>query len=187
LFLTLLVIAIAACNEKKQPPLSGHSLLADSSDQVMWGAKFNLTDKGLQRAELNADTAYFFNDNTRIELERVFATFFTTAGAKDAVLTSNSGTYSTRTGSMIARKNVVVVSEDGRRLTTEELAYDQSRNEIASDSAFVLTEPDRRSEGVGFRSDPNLNNIRVLKGASGSATQVPAKTAPRPAPVPPPR
>jgi len=173
------VAALCACNSKKQPPAAGHSVLADSADQVMWGAKFNLTDKGLQRAELNADTAFFFNDNTRIELAPVHTNFFTATGARDAVLTSSRGTYNSRTGSMIARKNVVVVSEDGRRLTTQELSYDQTRNEIASDSAFVLTEPNRRLEGIGFRSDPNLNNIRILRGASGYAGQV---SAPPPSP-----
>ena len=64
--------------------------LADSADQVMYGARFNLTDKGLQRAQLDADTAYFFDDNTRIELEPVHTTFFTATGAKDAVLTSSA-------------------------------------------------------------------------------------------------
>lgn len=147
-------------------------MLADSADQVMWGARFNLTDRGLQRAELFADTAFFFNDNTRVELENVHTTFYTTAGAKDAVLTSRFGTYTSRNGGMVARKNVIVVSEDGKRLTTEQLAYDQMKNEISSDSAFVLTEPNRQLEGVGFRSDPGLNNVRVLHGARGFANQV---------------
>ena len=167
-----IAIALLGCNSKKQPPVSAHSVLADSADQIMWGARFNLTDRGLQRAELFADTAFFFNDNTRVELENVRTTFYTTAGAKDAVLTSQRGTYTSRNGGMVARKHVLVVSEDGRRLTTQELKYDQTKNEISSDSAFVLTEPNRRLEGIGFVSDPNLNNVRVLRGASGFANQV---------------
>ena len=83
---------------------------------------------------------------------------------------------------MVARKHVIVISEDGRRLTTEELMYDQTANEISSDSAFVMTEPDRELRGIGFRSDPSLNNVRVLKGASGFANQL----HPQPAvPLPP--
>jgi LPS export ABC transporter protein LptC len=177
------VFLSAACSNKKQPPVSGHSVLADSADQIMWGARFNLTDRGLQRAELFADTAFFFNDNTRVELENVRTTFYTTAGAKDAVLTSQYGTYTTRNGGMVARKNVVVVSEDGRRLTSQELKYDQTKNEISSDSAFVLTEPNRQLEGIGFVSDPNLNNIRVLRGASGFANQVKTPVAPTAPPI----
>jgi LPS export ABC transporter protein LptC len=185
------MIGAGACSsDKKQPPVATHSPLADSADQVMYGARFYLTDEGLSRAQLHADTAYFFEDNTRMELENVNTTFFTKTGAKDAVLTSRHGTYNSRTSNMIARKNVVVVSEDGRRLTTPELIYNQQQNEISSDSAFVMTEPNRRLEGIGFRSDPNMQNIRILKGASGFArgvTTQPAASSTSPAPAVPQR
>lgn len=184
--IALVSVLATACTTKKQPPVATHSPLADSADQVMYGARFNLTDKGLERAQLEADTAYFFEDNTRIELEKVHTTFYTANGAKDAVLTSKRGTYNSRTTNMVARKDVVVVSEDGRRLTTPELIYNQQINQISSDSPFVMTEPGRRLEGIGFRSDPNMNNIKVLKGASGVAgntsvgpqTATPARPAP---------
>ena len=180
LFVTLV---LPACTEKKALPTARGSALADSADQVMFGVKFTLTNKGVWRADLIADNAYFFDDNTRIELEKVHTTFYNAAGIKDAVLTSERGTYTNRLGNMLARKNVVVVSEDGRRLTTSELLYSTGRNEISSDSAFVLTEPNRRLEGVGFRSDPNMTNIRILKGASGVVRDI--STSPSPAPAPP--
>jgi LPS export ABC transporter protein LptC len=194
----LFVLIASACDSKTEPPVATHSPLADSADQVIYGMTTNVSDKGLSRAQLKADSAYFFEDNTRVELENVHTTFFTAMGARDAVLTSRRGTYNTRTGNMIARTNVVVVSEDGRRLTTAELIFNPQRNEIASDSAFVMTEPNRRLEGIGFRSDPNMNNIQILKGASGFAkgvstqappttTQPAATSTPRaPTPAPPP-
>lgn len=179
-FLLLSIVAVAACSQKKQPPTASHSPLADSADQVMYGAWFNLTDNGLARARMDADTLYFFDDNTRIEAENPHVTFFTATGAKDAVLTALHGTSNTRTNNMIARRNVVVVSEDGRRLTTQELIYNQQKNQISSDSAFVMTEPNRRLEGIGFRSDPNMKNIQILKGASGFARGVSTDIAPAP-------
>jgi LPS export ABC transporter protein LptC len=166
------IVASVACTEKTAPPVVRKSALADSADQVMYGAHFNLTDAGLSRAELLADTAYFFDDNTRIELRKVETTFYTTSGARDAYLTSKRGTYNNRTSLMIARGDVVVITEEGRRLTTPELRYNQQSNEIASDSAFVLTEPGRRLEGVGFRSDPNMQNIQILRTKSGSTGAV---------------
>jgi LPS export ABC transporter protein LptC len=162
-----IVVALVACTSKKQPPVANHSPLADSADQVMYNSRFVLADLGINRAQMHSDTAYFFDDNTRMEFENPVVTFFTATGAKDATLTSRHGTYNNRTSNMIARKNVVVVSEDGRRLTTEELIYNQQRNEISSDSAFLLTEPNRQVSGIGFRSDPNMKNILILKGASG--------------------
>jgi lipopolysaccharide export system protein LptC len=183
----LAAAATTACTSKKQPPVATHSPLADSADQIMYGARFKMTDQGLARAEMQSDTLYFFDDNTRIEAENPHITFFTAEGAKDAVLTARHGTSNTRTNNMVARKNVVVVSEDGRKLTTEELIYNQQRNEISSDSAFVLTEPNRRLEGIGFRSDPNMKNIKILKGASGFArgvTTEPAAASTTPPAVP---
>ena len=162
------IVFATACDNRTAPPIVRGASLADSADQIMYGAHFNLTDKGLSRAELLSDTAYFFEDNTRVELRKVDATFYTTTGARDAYLTSKRGTYRSRTGSMVARGNVVVITEEGRRLTTPELKFDQAMNEISSDSAFVLTEPGRRLEGVGFRSDPNMQNVRILKTKSGS-------------------
>lgn len=165
----------AACTNTSDVAVSARATLADSADQTMYGARSLLTDRGLMRAELLADTAYFFDDNTRIEMRRVHTTFYASNGAKNAVLTSIEGTYNTRSGRMEARGDVVVVSEDGRRLSSPQLRFDQARNEISSDSAFVLTEPGRRLEGVGFISDPDMNNIRVLKGTKGTtgAFQIP--------------
>jgi LPS export ABC transporter protein LptC len=171
--ITFIGAAVIGCDNKSQPPVVGHINRADSADQVMFKAHFNLTDNGLSRAELLADSALFFDDNTRVELSNVSTTFFTITGARDAYLTSKRGTYMSRLGNMVARDSVVVVTEEGRRLETPELKYDQTQNQISSDSAFVLTEPGRRLEGIGFRSDPNMQNVQILKtkrGSTGSVT-----------------
>jgi hypothetical protein len=73
---------------------------------------------------------------------------------------------------MVARDSVIVVTEEGRRLVTPELKYDQALNQISSDSAFVLTEPGRSLSGIGFRSDPNMQNVRILKTKSGTTGSV---------------
>ena len=164
----LFALAIAAaCRDAKEPPVAALGPMADSADQIMFGVNTLLTERGLLRAELRADSAFFFDENTRVELRNVRTTFYTNTGAKSAVLTSKAGTYNTRLARTEARHNVVVVSEHGRRLTTEQLRYDQGKNEISSDSAFVLTEPNRRLEGVGFVSDPEMQKMRVLKQAKG--------------------
>jgi LPS export ABC transporter protein LptC len=165
-------VMLIGCDDKAQPPIVGRASLADSADQVMYNARFNLTDAGLSRAELTADSAFFFDENTRVELRNVATTFFTTTGARDAYLTSKRGTYNSRRGDMVARDSVIVVTEEGRRLVTPELKYDQSLNQISSDSSFVLTEPGRSIAGIGFRSDPNMQNVRILKTKSGTTGAV---------------
>jgi LPS export ABC transporter protein LptC len=144
--------------------------MADSADQVMFHAKSVLTDRGVMKAELYADTGYFFDDNTRIEMRVLTTDFFTATGARNAVLTSREGTYNSRTGNMEARGSVVVVTEDKRTLTTSVLRYAQARDEITSDSPFVLIDSARRQmTGVGFVSDPNMNRMRCLRACAATA------------------
>ncbi len=183
------VISLAACEKKGiQPTAQGKSSLRDTSDQTMYGIVTYLTDRGLMRAELKADTGYFFDDNSRIELRNVRVTFYTQTGQKNGVLTSKEGTYNTRLAQTEARKNVIVISEDGKRLTTEQLKFQQTANLISSDSAFVLTETTRTVKGVGFTSDPNLSNIKILKNPNVTTPvnlSDPAGTPARPLPAPP--
>ena len=169
----LAIVLVSACNrQSRQPPVAKHSRLADSADQIMFGAKFNMTDNGVARALLYGDTAFFFDANTRVELENVHTTFFATTGAKSGILTSQHGTYHTQSGLMTARGNVVVKSEDGRELRSQEVNFDQTHNQIFTDSAFVETDSGHSMAGVGFRADPDLKNVHVLKLKSGTAAIV---------------
>ena len=162
------LLSAAGCGTAKPPPVAPPNPLADSADQVMFGVRTFITDQGLLRAQLRADTGYFFDGNSRIEVRNERTVFFTNTGQPSAVLTSQEGTYSTTRSIMEARKNVVVVSTDGKRLETSQLSFNQVTNLISSDSAFVLTEPERRVEGVGFTSDPSLNNFKILKLKQGA-------------------
>ena len=185
------VLALSiGCSSGKQPPVAVRNPLADSADQVLYHTKSVLTDGGVMKAEVYGDTAYVFDDNTRVEMRGVRTVFFTVTGAKNAVLTSHQGTYNTRTNNMEARGDVVVVSEDGRRLTTPVLRYSQSRNEISSDTSFTLTDSNstRQMIGIGFTSDPDMNNMKCFRACSGYAGTVtlpggPGDTARAGAPV----
>jgi LPS export ABC transporter protein LptC len=180
------------CSNGKQPPLAVQNPLADSADQVLYHTKSILTDAGVMKAEVYGDTAYVFDDNTRVEMQGVRTIFFTVTGERNAVLTSREGTYNTRTNNMEARDDVVVVSVDGRRLTTPVLKYSQARNEISSDTSFSLTDSNatRTMIGIGFTSDPDMNNMRCLRACSGAAGVVtlPSGSADttRASPAPPP-
>lgn len=171
--LSLALTTAIACRETTTQATRAPATTADSADQTMFGVQFFVTDAGLRRAEVKADTAYMFEENTRTELRAVKATFFQTAGDKDSDLTSKQGTYNSRLGSMEARGDVVVNSVAGRKLTTPHLRFDPTRNEISSDSTFELRERNGRIlRGVGFISDPDLNAVRVLKGFQSSGNKV---------------
>ena len=167
-------LALAAACQKAAPPKTADSArsIDPLADQVVFGSRTVVTDRGLMRAEVFSDTSLFYDDNTRMEMRVVRALFFNSSGARDAVLTSRRGRYLTRDGVLEARGNVVITSADGRTLTSAMVRFDQRVNQIASDSAFVLTEGDREVAGIGFVSDPDMNNIRILRGSRAKAGAV---------------
>ena len=165
-----LVALVLGCKPSDAVAVKKIVTAADSADQVMFHVRSLITHDGAIRAELFADTALFFDENTRIEMRGVKTHFHNREGEQNTVLTSREGTYNTRLSRMEARKDVDVVARDGRRLQTIQLRYDQAGNTIAGDSAFTMTQPGgRRLEGVGFISDPDMRNVQVLKATQGSA------------------
>ena len=171
---TIAIVAIAGCKNKgAAPPVRGvASSLADSAEQVMFNIHFLLTDKGVQRGELFADTAYIFDENTRFDLRKVRSTFNTATGAKDGVMSADRGKYNIRQQILEGFGNVVIVTNDGKRLTTPQLRYMQGINEVSSDTSFTLVQPGKTLSGVGFKSDPQLTHFSIKKGAKGTGSFV---------------
>lgn len=171
------VAFLAACDDAQSPPVASGALLPDSAEQMAFGIDFFLTDGGVRRAKIHADTLLVYEDGTREELFKVTGTFFTATGAQDAVMNAARGSHNNRLGTMEARGNVVIVSSKGEQLESPQLRYDPSRNEISSDSAFTLTQGERVTRGVGFVSNPDMSNMRILRAAqvTGSAVRIPKR------------
>lgn len=162
--------ATACADGSGTAPRPADTVLPDSAEQVAFGITVRLTQNAVAKGELKADKSYSYDNLSRLELERVFVTFYNGLGEEDGNLTSKEGTYNQRLNRLEARGDVVVVREDGRRLETQQLVYDELRNQIFSDSAFVLNEPPKRQiTGIGFESDPQLTKFRVIKQFKGVA------------------
>jgi LPS export ABC transporter protein LptC len=179
LLVLLGALLAGACRDKNTPTLAARtSALPDSADQVMFGLRQALTTDGVRRGELRADTAFFYDQNQRIELRKVDAVFFTADGVKNATMKALQGTYDVRTQKLDGRGDVVLTSEDGRKLSSPHLVFERSFNQVSSDTTFTFTAPGRTMSGVGFRSDPQLRNVQILRGAGGQ-TVLPAGGLPR--------
>lgn len=166
-----LMVAATACKRQgSPPPVKSGNAMADSAEQVMLGVRMLIADRGVQRGELFADTAYVFDDQTRFELRKVRTTFNTSTGTKDGVLSADRGQYNLREQKLEGYGNVVIVTTEGKRLTSPHMKYLQAVNEVSSDSAFTLVEPGRSLSGIGFRADPQLTRVTVLRGGSGRGT-----------------
>ena len=164
--------AVAACGQPKHDAVAAVEAAADTADQLLIGMTHFITQDGVRKAFLEADSAFIYETAGRADLKKVRVTFFGLAGDTSSVVTSRKGTYDTRNGRMEAIDDVVVLLSNGGRLTTSVLRYDQAKNEVSTDQHYVYVAPDRNLEGQGFVTDPALSTFRTTRprGSAGSVT-----------------
>jgi LPS export ABC transporter protein LptC len=168
-----LLALLAACGGKpKVDAVAQAEAAADTADQLMIGLTQYITENGVRKAYLEADTAFLYENAGRADLRKVKVTFFGPAGDTSSVVTGKVGFYDWRTGKMETREDVVVLLSNGGRLTTSVLRYDQTKNEVSTDQHYVYVAPDQNMQGDGFVTDPALSQFRTQrpKGRAGSIT-----------------
>ncbi|MDZ4865141.1 MAG: LPS export ABC transporter periplasmic protein LptC [Gemmatimonadota bacterium] len=157
---------LPACREDAVRPTMTVTA-ADSADQVLEGMEHLITNDGVRRTKVVADTAYLYEATQLARLKVVKSTFFNTSGIETSTITADSGTYQMRDGSMSAWGHVVAVTPDGRTLRSAELRYDARTQKISSDKPFIYDKADQHLEGNGFVSDPDFRNVVTRQPRGG--------------------
>jgi LPS export ABC transporter protein LptC len=172
----LSAVAVLACEDTGVKPTTTVQA-ADSADQVLEGFSHYVTNEGVLRSRVEADTAFFYERTQVTQLRNVKVVFFDFKGAESSTLTSRRGIYRWQDGSMEAIGNVVVVSPDGRRLATEMLRYDNATNLISTDRHFTFDRGEEHLEGNSFRSDPDFRNVVTdrPRGVTGDGMLLPGQ------------
>jgi LPS export ABC transporter protein LptC len=149
----------------------------DSADQVLEGFSHYVTNEGILRSRVEADTAFFYEPTQITELHKIKVVFFDIKGAESSTLTAKRGIYRWQDGSMEASGDVVVVSPDGRRLATQVLRYENATNLIITDQHFTFDRGEEHLEGNSFRSDPDFKNVVTdrPRGVTGDGMLLPGQ------------
>ena len=74
----------------------------DSADQVLEGFSHYVTNEGVRRSRVEADTAFYYEPTQMTELHKIKVVFFDMKGAEGSTLTAQRGTYRWQDGSMEA-------------------------------------------------------------------------------------
>src|SRR5437667_12703879 len=98
------LLLILAC--KSGTPVTATQAVLDSADQVLLGMSHYVTESGVLRARVRADTAYFFSNSQRAELRNVHVTFYDLTGRSTSTLRSTEGPHHGRRGGMEAHGDV---------------------------------------------------------------------------------
>ena len=176
----LLAAALAGCEDTGARPTTTLQAV-DSADQVLEGFSHYVTNQGVRRSRVEADTAFFYESTQITELRNVKVTFYDLKGEESSTLTGKRGTYRWQNGSMEAVGNVLVVSPDGRRLRTETLRYDNAGNTISTDQHFTFDRGTEHLEGNSFKSDPDFRNVVTdrPRGVAGDGLLLPGQEGSR--------
>jgi LPS export ABC transporter protein LptC len=170
IFVAASLMLAAACRDTNQPPVAAGPGVADSADQIFLGMKTVLTTKGVQRADLTADTAYVLDDQTRFDLRNPHLIFTTETGAPQGTMDAERGVYSTRTQTLEGWGNVLVKMVDGRTLKSPHVVYNQVNHTVSSDTTYTITRGRDVQSGIGFTADQSFFPFTCLKACKGSTT-----------------
>ncbi len=135
-------------------------------DQESWNTEIILTKDGQKKATIIAGHFTKNNDESVVVLdESVDIDFFDEEQSHISHLKSLRARVNERTNDLIAEGNVVVVSDSGVTLFTEELRWDHKRERILSKVFITLVSGYDTLTGIGFESDSDLKNWIIEKPA----------------------
>jgi len=178
-FAACLLAAVSCEDPGARPTTTVQS--SDSADQVLEGFSHYVTKDGVRRSQVQADTAYFYENTQVTELRKIRVIFYDLDGQESSTLTAKRGTYRWQDGSMEAIGSVVVVAPDGRKLSTESLEYDSGTNTISTNVHFTFDRGTEHLEGNSFKSDPDFKNVVTdrPRGTAGNGMLLPGQESPK--------
>ena len=158
-----IIFFFIACSEK-----SNHNQLGkgeDYPDQESWGVTIILTDSSIERARVQSGHLEKYNEAQYIMLDQlVKVDFFDKNQNHIAILNSAKAEVNQKTNNMKAMGGVVAISDSGITLYTDTLFWDAKKEQMHSkDSVMITTLEKDTLHGVGFESDSDLQNWKILK------------------------
>jgi len=163
-----LIVSIVACRDSKPIAVTAGPSVADSADQVLFGAHYFVSTRGIQRGDLTADTAYVLDDQTRFDLRKAHVNFTSENGAPQGTMDANRGVYSTRTQVLEGWGDVFVKLVDGRTLKSPHVTFNQITHQISSDTTYTLTRGTDSQTGIGFTSNQTFTRFTCLRNCGGN-------------------
>jgi len=135
-------------------------------DQESWNTEIILTKNGQKRAIVLAGHLTKNNDESTMVLDEIVdVDFFDAEQLHLSHLKSHQARVNENTNDLLASGNVVVVSDSGETLFTEELRWDHRRERIISEVFITLVSDQDTLTGIGFESDSDLENWIIDKPA----------------------
>ena len=159
-----MLFGLYSCSNNQEEPSGPRSEIEGLPDQESWNSNILITRDGRRIASYNSKNETVLKDSIHID-------FYDQEGNHNSVLTAKEGLVYNQNNNMVAFGNVIVVSDSGIVLETEELKWNNQRQKIISDVPVVFTTDTEKLLGDSFVSDPDLKNYEI-KNARGYTEKV---------------
>jgi LPS export ABC transporter protein LptC len=117
---------------------------------------------GLQKEwEFSARSAQVFEREQKARAQDILVVYWR-GGKPVSRLTAKKGIIFIRNNDIRAEQNVEMISEEGARLLTDKLSWDNTHNLIYTNSPVTIIRQDTILTGKGLRADKNLKHIEIL-------------------------
>jgi LPS export ABC transporter protein LptC len=172
----LVAAVLAGCSGGKK--LSASGTTGELPDNEVDQFYVTETDSGRMQWTMFAQHAATYQARDLVTVRGVRIDFFDDKSVKSSELVAREGELYQRTRDMVARGNVVLLTTEGWRMSTEEMHFLNGRRKITSDKLVRVEKEGTILEGVGFEGDPNLEHFEfqhqiratVQPGAGALAT-----------------
>lgn len=133
-------------------------------DQEIWQPIITLTKDGRKRALVQAGHLVKNSHQAHVNMDnQVAVDFFDSNERHMSHLTADRALVYENSNDFLAQGNVVVVSDSGLTLYTEEVKWEHRREKIVSETFITLVTEQDTLYGVGFESDSDLKNWVIFK------------------------
>ena len=164
-YLAIIILGVLmGCSRMESDATQNPDQLTKTPDSESWNSEIYIDTEGRRAVVARADYLAQFNETNEIELVgNVKLDFFDEAGQHVSYMTADTGFVHQNRNWLEARSNVIVVSDSGLTLRTDQLLWYESKNRIETERPIMLTTELDTLYGIGFESDANLENWTIRK------------------------
>lgn len=168
--MTFVALFVLGCSRQEQSTANHNSDIDTTNrpDAEVQGATILLYEGQLVTTQIKAELIHKFDliDSTMGYVLDINIMDSTSVVASHIV--SDSAVIRESTNFLHLFGNVVVVTDDGTTLETDDLRWNQKENKVETDAFVKITKDGDIITGWGMESDSRLSRIKILKQVSGS-------------------
>ncbi len=138
-----------------QSPLGG-----GTEQKILTFSLSGYSDSGKRSWDVKGDSADILTTNV-ILLDNVLSHSYTKGNA--ITLTADKGRFDKTKNNLLLEGNVVGITDDGARLTTDSLNWNAQKEEVDTDDLVIITRENMEARGHGAFGQPDLKRVQLKK------------------------